>query len=93
MAMYTSSDRYTEQFALVQQQFQEWSPFDQLCAVIELARTFQLSYRHFLSQLCQSQILSENNDIFKHIVDDANAPGNDESLQGHKPDEISVFFF
>lgn len=70
-----SSEKFTEQFARVQQQFKEWSQLDQLYATMELTRTFHLSYRHFLLQLLQVNIQQENNDMFNHTVDDANAPG------------------
>jgi hypothetical protein len=75
----SSSENFPEQFARVQQQFKEWSPLDQLCATVELTRTFQSSYRHFLLQLFQCNIQQENNDMFNHTVDDANAPGTDKS--------------
>jgi hypothetical protein len=65
----------SEKFARVQQQYKEWTPFEQLYATVELTRAFQPSYRYFLSQLFQTNIQYENNDMFTHTVDDANAPG------------------
>ncbi|UJR15208.1 hypothetical protein I4U23_002167 [Adineta vaga] len=88
MSMLTSSEKFPEEFTRVQQQFKEWPVFDQLCAIVELTRTFQLSYRHFLAQLFRSQILNENNDMFKHIVDDANAPDIVSCLLSNTLDKI-----
>ena len=65
----------SEKFLRVQQQFKEWTPFEQLYASVELTRTFQSSYRYFLLQLFQTNIQYENNDMFNHTVDDANASG------------------
>ncbi|CAF3990632.1 unnamed protein product, partial [Adineta steineri] len=56
--MLTTSENFPEQFLRIQKQFKEWSSFDQLYATVELTRTFQLSYRHFLFQLFQSHILN-----------------------------------
>ena len=65
----------SEKFLRVQQQFKEWTAFEQLYATVELTRTFQSSYRYFLLQLFQTNIQYENNDMFNHTVDDANASG------------------
>jgi len=73
--MVTSSEKFPEQFNRVQQQLNEWTPFEQLYAIVELTRTFQISYRHFLIQLFQANIQNENNIMFNHTVDDANSPG------------------
>ena len=69
------SEKFVEQFPHIQKQFQEWTHLEQLHAVVELTRTFQLSYRYFLSQLFQAHIQYENNDLFNHTVDGANTPG------------------
>ena len=87
-----SSEKFPEQFARVQQQFKEWSHLDQLYATVELTRTFQLSYRHFLSQLYQGNIQNENNDMFNHTVDDANAPGRDKSMECLLNNHIFLYF-
>jgi hypothetical protein len=73
--MVTSSEKFPEQFNRVQQQLNEWTPFEQLYAIVELTHKFQISYRHFLIQLFQANIQNENNIMFNHTVDDANSPG------------------
>jgi flagellin-specific chaperone FliS len=73
--MFTSSEKFSEQFHRVQQQFKELTPFEQLYANVELTNTFQISYRYFLMQLHQANIQNENNIMFNHTVDDANSPG------------------
>lgn len=73
--MTTSSENFTEQFLRIQQQFKDCTQFEQLYIVVELTRTFQSSYQHFLIQLFQAHIQRENNDMFNHTVDDANASG------------------
>ncbi|CAF1158366.1 unnamed protein product [Rotaria sordida] len=72
--MCTSSEKFSEQFSRIQQQFKEWTQFEQLCAIVELTRTFQSSYHYFLLQLFQTNIQYENDDMFNHTVDDANGP-------------------
>lgn len=59
----------------IQQQFKEYAPFEQLCAIVELTRSFQISYQHFLIQLYQINIHNENDVMFNHTVEDANSPG------------------
>ncbi|CAF0991050.1 unnamed protein product [Rotaria magnacalcarata] len=72
--MLLSSEKFADQFSRIQQQFKELTQFEQLYAIVELTRTFQLSYHHFILQLFQANIQCENNDMFNHTVDDANAP-------------------
>jgi hypothetical protein len=81
--MFNLSDKFHEQFTHIQQQFNEWKPFEQLCATIELTRSLQPSYSYFLSQFFQNQIQSENNDIFHHTVDEANTPSKINTSDSH----------
>jgi hypothetical protein len=78
--MFTLSDKFHEQFPSVQQQFHEWTQCEQLYAMIELTRTLKSSYRHFFSQLFQTNIQHENTDMFNLTVDHANRPGNERIL-------------
>ena len=71
----TSTEKFSEQFHRVQLQFKEWKPFEQLCAIVELTRTFQITYQHFLVQLYQVNIQNDNDAMFNHAVDNANSPG------------------
>jgi hypothetical protein len=73
--MLNLSENFQQQFTLVQQQFNQWRPFEQLYASIELTRILQLSYRHYLAQFLQNEIQCENNEMFNHTVDQANTPG------------------
>lgn len=74
--MLTLSGTFHEQDNQVQQQFDEWTPFEQLYSLVELTKKLQLSYRYFLSQLLtQSNNQQENNDMFYHTVHQANTPG------------------
>jgi hypothetical protein len=71
--MFTSS----EKFLRIQQQFQEYTSFEQLSTIVELTRSLQISYQHFLMQLLQINVQNENDVMFNHTVDDANSPGNE----------------
>lgn len=75
MAVLSSSEKFLEQFHRIQQQFKDWTSFEQLYATVEFTRTFQITYQHFLIQLYQVNIQNENNIMFNHTVDDANSPG------------------
>ncbi len=69
--MFTSSEKFTR----LQQQFNECTSFEQLCTIVELTRSFQISYQHFLIQLYQINIQKADNVMFYHTVEDANSPG------------------
>ncbi len=69
--MFTSS----EKFIRIQQQLKECTSFEQLCTMVELTRSLQISYQHFLMQLLQINVQNENDVMFNHTVDDANSPG------------------
>ncbi|CAF3134917.1 unnamed protein product [Rotaria sp. Silwood2] len=86
--MCISSEKFSEQFSRIQQQFKEWTPFEQLCTIVELTRTFQSSYHYFLLQLLQVNIQYENDDMFNHTVDDANAPDIVTCLLSNSLDKI-----
>jgi hypothetical protein len=74
--MATLSEKFHEQDNRIQQQFDEWTPFEQFYASVELTKKLQLSYRYFLSQLLfQTNNHQENNDMFRHTVHQANTPG------------------
>lgn len=74
--MLTLSDKFHEQYNRVQQQFDEWTPFEQFYASIELTKKLQLSYRYYLSQcLFQTNNQQDNNDMFYHTIHQANTPG------------------
>ncbi|CAF1056677.1 unnamed protein product [Adineta steineri] len=73
--MVTLSEKFHEQYNLIQQQFDEWTPFEQFYALVELTKKIHLSYRYFLSQLLsQTNNQLENNDMFHHTIHQANAP-------------------
>ncbi|CAF3238633.1 unnamed protein product [Rotaria sp. Silwood2] len=73
--MLTLSEKFNEQDNRFQQQFDEWTPFEQIYASVELTKKLQLSYRYFLSQLLsKTNNQQENNDMFHHTVHQANAP-------------------
>ncbi|CAF0977083.1 unnamed protein product [Rotaria sordida] len=73
--MLTLSEKFHEQDNRFQQQFDEWTPFEQIYASVELTKKLQLSYRYFLSQLLsQTNNQQENNDMFHHTIHQANAP-------------------
>jgi hypothetical protein len=70
------SEKFHEQYNRIQEQFDEWTPLEQLYASIELTKKLQLSYRYFLSQLLfQATNQQENNDMFHHTIHQANTPG------------------
>jgi hypothetical protein len=70
------SDKFHEQYNRIQQNFDEWTPFEQFYASVELNKKLQLSYRYFLSQLLfQPNNQQENNDMFHHTIHQANTPG------------------
>ncbi len=70
------SEKFQEQYNRIQQQFDEWTPFEQFFASVELTKKLQLSYRYFLSQLLfQVNNHQENNDMFHHTIHQANTPG------------------
>lgn len=73
--MSSSSEKFSEQYSRIEQQLKSLTQFEQLYTIVEFTSTFQLSYQHFLLQLFQANIQCENNDMFNHTVDDANAPG------------------
>ncbi|CAF3195656.1 unnamed protein product [Rotaria socialis] len=83
-----SSEKFADQYSRIQQQFKELAQFEQLYTVVELTRTFQVSYRHFILQLFQATIQCENNDMFNHTVDDANAPDIVACLLSNSLDKI-----
>lgn len=72
--MINLSEQYHEQFLHIQQQFNQWKPFEQLYAIVELSRKLQIYHRHYLSQYLQNEILHENDEIFNLTVDEANTP-------------------
>ncbi|CAF3737782.1 unnamed protein product [Rotaria sp. Silwood1] len=73
--MLTLSEKFHEQNNHFQQQFDEWSPFEQIYASVELTKKLQLSYRYYLLQLLsQTNNQQENNDMFHHTVHQANTP-------------------
>lgn len=72
--MINLSEQYHEQFHHIQQQFNQWKPFEQLYAIVELSRKLQIYHRHYLSQYLQNEILHENDEIFNLTVDEANTP-------------------
>lgn len=75
--MLAFSEKFRDQDNRIQQQFDEWTPFEQIYASVELTKKLQLSYRYFLSQLLTyTNNQQENNDMFLHTVHQANAPGN-----------------
>jgi hypothetical protein len=70
------SEKFPEQYNRIQQQFDEWTPFEQFYGSVELTKKLQLSYRYFLSQLLyQANNQQENNDMFRHTIHQANTPG------------------
>jgi hypothetical protein len=74
--MSTLSEKFSEQYNRIQQQFDEWTPFEQFYASVEITKKLQLSYRYFLSQLLyQTNNQQENNDMFRHTIHQANTPG------------------
>lgn len=74
--MLTLSEKFHEQYNRIQQQFDEWTPFEQFYASTELTKKLQLSYRYYLSQyLVQTNNQQENNDMFHHTIHQANTPG------------------
>ena len=74
--MVTLSEKFHEQYNKMQQQFDEWTPFEQFYGSVELTKKLHLSYRYFLSQLLyQTNNQQENNDMFHHTVHQANTPG------------------
>ncbi|CAF3653537.1 unnamed protein product [Rotaria sp. Silwood1] len=86
--MCLSSEKFSEQYSRIQQQFKEWTQFEQLSAIVELTRTFQSSYHYFLLQLFQTNIQYENDDMFNHTVDDANSPDIVKCLLSNSLDKI-----
>ena len=71
--MLTLTEKFHEQHNRFQKQFDEWTPFEQFYASIELTKKLKLSYRYFLSQLLfQINNQQENNDMFHHTIDQAN---------------------
>lgn len=65
----------SEKFLRIQQLFKTCTPLEQLYTTIELTRTLQISYQHFLIQLFQINIKNENNVLFNHTLGNANSPG------------------
>ena len=74
----------SEKFLRIQQAFKTCSPFEQLCATIELTRSLQISYQHFLIQLFQINIQNENDIMFNHTVENANSPGKSSLSLSHR---------
>jgi hypothetical protein len=86
------SEKFYEQYNRIQQQFDEWTPFEQFYASIELTKKLHISYRYFLSQLLfQASNQQENNDMFHHTIHQANAPGKIKILEKKKRKE-NIFF-
>ena len=79
----------SEKFLRIQQLFKTCTPLEQLCTTIELTRSLQISYQHFLIQLFQINIQNDNNIMFNHTVEDANSPGLGFPNQSHR---IHSFF-
>lgn len=74
--MVSLSEKLHEDFGHIQQQFEQWTPFEQFYFCFELTKKLRLSYRYFLSQLIhQTTTKKENNDMFHHTVHQANTPG------------------
>jgi hypothetical protein len=74
--MLTLSEKFHERNNRIQQEFDDWTPFEQLYASVDLTKKLHLSYRYFLSQLLyQTNNQQENNDMFHHTIHQANAPG------------------
>ena len=88
--MVTLSEKFHEQYNRIQQQFDEWTPFEQLYAIVELTKKLQISYRYFLIQLYQTNNQQENNDMFHHTVHQANTPGK---KTNKKLIKSYIFFF
>ena len=70
-----TADKFSENFQRIQQQFKEMKPLEQMKTIVELSRTFEITYQHFLLHWFQVNILMERNPMFEHTVDDANSPG------------------
>jgi hypothetical protein len=72
------SEQFYEQYAHVQQQYiEQWTPFEQFCASMELSKKLHSSYRYFLSQfLAHVNMPQENSEIFNHMIRQANTHGN-----------------
>lgn len=85
------SEQFHEQYSRFQQQFEQWSPFEQCYASVELSKKLQLSYRYFLSQfLVHVNLKSDSNEMFNHTVHQANTPGNWQT--GNGPEFHSSLF-
>ena len=76
------SEQFHEQLSQVEQQFRDWSTFEQLYATVELTRQFKSPYRYFLSQIFQTHAPSENAALVNHNIDEANTPST-------RPTELS----
>ena len=91
--MLTLSEKFHEQDNQIQQQFDAWTPFEQIYASVELTKKLQLSYRYFLSQLLTHYSNhQENSDMFHHTVHQANTPGTNTNFDNNKR-EIRCFSF
>ncbi|UJR31471.1 hypothetical protein I4U23_018960 [Adineta vaga] len=73
--MLTSLEKFQEQYNRVQQQFDEWTAFEQIYVSMELTKKLPISHRYFLSQfLYQPNNQLEHNDMFHHTIHQANTP-------------------
>jgi hypothetical protein len=87
------SEKFHEQYNRIQQNFDEWTPFEQFYASVECTKRLQLSYRYFLSQLLfQPNHQQENNDMFHHTIHQANTPGKKKKKHRFKKDSLFFYF-